>query len=119
MCNDTIKQQKAPKVMNLHEYQAKQQLQKFAIPTPPFEVISSIEQLEGALKRLQTEAVVLKVQVHAGGRGKAGGVKIAKNKSEAKKHAEVLLGMRLVNHQTGKNGVLAEKILLSPFLHQF
>lgn len=103
--------------MNLHEYQAKQLLEKFHIDFPIFRVIESIDELEGALDQLHTDQVVLKVQIHAGGRGKAGGVKIAKNREEARVHAKNLLGMKIVNAQTGEEGVIARKLLISPLIN--
>lgn len=102
--------------MNLHEFQAKELLLKYKIPSPPFQIIEKIEDLEPALKNLESEKVVLKVQIHAGGRGKAGGVKLAKTRQEAELHAKKLLGMRIINEQTGSKGVIAEKVLVSPLL---
>jgi len=84
--------------MNLHEYQAKKILEKFGIPTPPFTVISAISEVEGIKEG------VLKIQVHAGGRGKAGGVKVAKTPEDVRGAAEKLLGLRMVNAQTGPKG---------------
>lgn len=103
--------------MHLHEYQAKILLESFGIPIPPFKCLSHLEELEGALQALNLQEAVLKVQVHAGGRGKAGGVKIAKNREEIEKFAKELLGMRIVNAQTGPEGVLAHSLLLSPLIH--
>lgn len=100
--------------MNLHEYQTKELLAKYKIPVPPFRVIDNLNDLNAALDDLMTDQVVIKVQIHAGGRGKAGGVKIAKNREEAKTHVENLLGMKIVNNQTGDSGVIAEKLIISP-----
>ena len=69
--------------MNTHEFQAKQILEKYGITIPPFRVISDISQLEPVVSELNLEQAVIKVQVHAGGRGKAGGVKLAKNREES------------------------------------
>lgn len=100
--------------MNLHEYQAKEILKRYGIPMPPFVAISSLTELDAALEKLGTEEVVIKIQVHAGGRGKAGGVKLAKGKKEARKVAEELLGLKMVNAQTGPQGVVASRLLISP-----
>lgn len=100
--------------MNLHEFQAKEILSKYGILCPAFHVISSLEELDEALSTLNTDQVVIKVQVHAGGRGKAGGVVIAKDRKEAREKAKNLFGMRLINAQTGKQGVIVEKLLVSP-----
>lgn len=99
--------------MNTHEYQAKLILQKYGIPVPPFVIISDLSQVDDAISQLGIDEGVLKVQVHAGGRGKAGGVKLAKNKSEIKKYAEQMLGLKIVNNQTGKDGVIASMVMLS------
>jgi succinyl-CoA synthetase beta subunit len=100
--------------MNLHEYQAKQILSKYKIPIPPFVVIKDLSELDLALETLGTNEVVIKVQIHAGGRGKAGGVKLAKTRQEAKEHVQKMLGMRIVNKQTGENGVVSEQLLITP-----
>lgn len=99
--------------MNLHEYQAKKVLKKYGIPIPEFGVASSVEEAKRIADELHLETAVLKIQVHAGGRGKAGGVKFAKNKSEIAHVAKALIGMKMVNQQTGPEGVIAEKILIS------
>lgn len=100
--------------MNLHEYQAKQILSKYKIPVSPFVVIKDLSELDLALETLGTDEVVIKVQIHAGGRGKAGGVKLAKSKQEAKEHVKKMLGMRIINKQTGENGVTAETLIVTP-----
>jgi succinyl-CoA synthetase beta subunit len=100
--------------MNLHEYQAKEILKKYGIPVPEQRVIAKIEEVPAALSSLGVEEAVLKVQIHAGGRGKAGGVKLAKGKEKILAEAKALLGMKIVNGQTGKEGVIAEKVLISP-----
>lgn len=97
--------------MYLHEYQAKQLLSRFGVNVMPFQVVSSLEEVEAILKSGLKTAIV-KIQVHAGGRGKAGGVKVAKNPDEIRQAAKALLGMRLVNNQTGSEGIVSEKILL-------
>lgn len=100
--------------MNTHEFQAKQILEKYAIPIPPFKVISDFSDLESAVSELNLQQAVVKVQVHAGGRGKAGGVKLAKSPDEIREYAKALLGMKIVNNQTGADGVVAHQILVTP-----
>jgi succinyl-CoA synthetase beta subunit len=95
--------------MNLHEYQAKEILKKFGVPVPDFWVASTVEEAA----KCGLDKAVLKIQVHAGGRGKAGGVKFAKTKEEIKQVAKALIGMKMVNQQTGPEGVIAKKILIS------
>ena len=102
--------------MDVHEYQAKEVLRKYGIFFPDFIVITSAEEVEDAFRKLKVDAAVLKVQVHAGGRGKAGGVKIAKSLEEAKRFVKDLIGLKIVNRQTGPQGVVAEKILISPLV---
>lgn len=99
--------------MNIHEYQAKEILKHYGIPIPEFGVASNRHEVEHVIRTLNLEAAVIKIQVHAGGRGKAGGVKIAKTKDEILPLAQKLIGMKMVNHQTGKEGVVAHKVLLS------
>ena len=99
--------------MNLHEYQAKKLLSHKKLPIPDFGVASSLEEVEEILEQLPLEEAVVKIQVHAGGRGKAGGVKMGKSPQEIKKIAKDLLKMKIVNKQTGPKGVIAHKILLT------
>lgn len=99
--------------MNLHEYQAKELLIRSGIPVPEFGVASSIDEAKSIIERLDLTEAVVKIQVHAGGRGKAGGVKFAKNKEEILKEVDSLLGMKMVNNQTGPQGVIASKVMLS------
>lgn len=98
--------------MHIHEYQAKKILLQYGIPTPPFEVASNENEVKTLVDMLGLQEAVLKVQIHAGGRGKAGGVKFAKGKEEIVTAAKKLLGMQIVNNQTGPKGVIAEKVLL-------
>ena len=100
--------------MHLHEFQAKEVLDEFDIPTPPFRVVTSVDEIEKALDSLKIDKAVLKAQVHAGGRGKAGAVKIAKSRKEAVEWGKKLLGMKVVNHQTGSEGMIANSILITP-----
>lgn len=99
--------------MNTHEYQAKDILKSYKIPIPRFGVASSIAGVETILRDLALEDAVIKIQVHAGGRGKAGGVKVAHGLQEILKNARKLIGMKIVNNQTGTQGVVAHQILVS------
>jgi len=90
--------------MKIHEYQAKELLQKYAVPVPRGIVARSPEEAYHAAKELGTEVVVVKAQIHAGGRGKGGGVKLARSAEEARELAGKILGMNLVTHQTGPEG---------------
>lgn len=99
--------------MNLHEYQAKEILKRHGISVPEFWVASSVDEVRRIVEANQLSSAVLKIQVHAGGRGKAGGVKFAKTREEILTLARELIGMKMVNHQTGPEGVVAHKILLS------
>jgi succinyl-CoA synthetase beta subunit len=100
--------------MDTHEYQAKHILIKHHIPVPPFAVVSQVQETEDALFNINSEAAVVKIQVHAGGRGKAQGVKIGSSKEEVKKLVASMLGMKMVNNQTGPEGVIARKVMLTP-----
>lgn len=102
--------------MNIHEYQAKKILQKYQIPIPEFYVITSIEELESLLNSLNWQSAVIKVQVHAGGRGKAGGVRVAKSRQEILQIGKELLGMKIINSQTGPEGMIAHRLLISPLV---
>ena len=99
--------------MNTHEYEAKEILKRYHVPIPEFGVASKNHEVDPIVKRLKLKEAVIKIQVHAGGRGKAGGVKFAKTPEEIFKVAEQLLGMKMVNNQTGPEGVVAHKILIS------
>ena len=90
--------------MKIHEYQGKELLQKFGVAVPRGLVARSPEEAYHAAKELGTEVVVVKAQIHAGGRGKGGGVKLAKSADEARELARTILGMKLVTHQTGPEG---------------
>ena len=90
--------------MNIHEHQAKQILKQFGATTPEGVFGFTVEELLEKCKSLKTEKYVLKAQIHAGGRGKAGGVKILDNLDELEKSAKELLGKKLVTHQTGPEG---------------
>ena len=90
--------------MNIHEHQAKQILKKYGVPVPEGVFGLTVEELLEKCKSLKTNKYVLKAQIHAGGRGKAGGVKILDNLSELEKSAKELFGKKLITHQTGPEG---------------
>ncbi len=90
--------------MNIHEYQAKQILARFGVPVPKGHHASTPEEAAAAFKALGQAKAVVKVQIHAGGRGKAGGVKLISSADEARDFASRLLGKPLVTHQTGPEG---------------
>src|SRR3979409_2655291 len=90
--------------MKIHEYQGKELLKKFGVPVPRGIVARSVEEAYRAAEELAVTPVVVKAQIHAGGRGKGGGVKLAKNAEEAREIARQILGMQLVTHQTGPEG---------------
>ena len=98
--------------MKIHEYQAKQILARYGVTVPRGEVVSHVEAARGAAERLGGGTVVVKAQIHAGGRGKGGGVKLARNPAEAEKAAGNILGMTLVTHQTGPEGRVVHKVLI-------
>ena len=90
--------------MNIHEHQAKELLRKFGAPVPNGIAVYNLKELKDASKKIKTRKIVLKAQIHAGGRGKAGGVKLVNNFDELKKEAHELFGKVLVTHQTGPQG---------------
>jgi succinyl-CoA synthetase beta subunit len=98
--------------MKIHEYQGKELLKKFGVPVPRGIVARSIEEAYHAAKELATPIVVVKAQIHAGGRGKGGGVKLAKSPEEAQKLASEILGMNLITHQTGPEGRTVRVLLI-------
>jgi succinyl-CoA synthetase beta subunit len=102
--------------MNIHEYQGKEILKHFGVSVPVGFVAESAEVAVSAAKRIHedtgADTFAVKAQIHAGGRGKGGGVKIARSLEEVKSHADSILGMNLVTHQTGPEGKLVRKILI-------
>ncbi|HES59388.1 MAG TPA: ADP-forming succinate--CoA ligase subunit beta, partial [Caldithrix sp.] len=96
----------------IHEYQAKQILKRYSVPVPEGSVAFSVAEAEKVAKTLPTEVSMVKAQIHAGGRGKGGGVKIAKTKAEVENLARQILGMNLVTHQTGPEGKKVKKLLI-------
>ncbi|MDQ0217090.1 ADP-forming succinate--CoA ligase subunit beta [Peribacillus cavernae] len=98
--------------MNIHEYQGKEILRKYGVSVPNGRVAFTVDEAVEAAKELGSEVVVVKAQIHAGGRGKAGGVKVAKNLDEARTYAEEILGKTLVTHQTGPEGKEVKRLLI-------
>jgi len=98
--------------MKIHEYQGKELLKNYGVPVPRGIVATTPEEAEAAAKELGTDVVVVKAQIHAGGRGKGGGVKIAKSPEEARAIASEILGMTLVTHQTGPEGREVKTLLI-------
>ena len=98
--------------MKIHEYQGKMLLKEYDIETPESIPAFSVEESILAFKKLNTSPVVVKAQIHAGGRGKGGGVKLAKTPEELKKLTEEILGMTLITHQTGPEGKEVQRLLI-------
>ena len=98
--------------MNIHEYQAKEIFRKYGVPTPRGSVAFSGPEARKVAEELGGDLWVVKAQIHAGGRGKAGGVKLAKSLDEVEKIAEEMLGMTLVTHQTGPEGKVVKKVYI-------
>ena len=99
--------------MNIHEYQAKDVLQRFGVAVPRGEVAFSAEEAETVARKLGGDIFVVKAQIHAGGRGKGGGVKLAKSPQEVREIAAKMIGMNLVTHQTGSEGKEVHKVLVA------
>lgn len=99
--------------MNIHEYQAKEILKRYGCPVHKHVIVEDKSQIDAAINELGADKAVVKVQVHAGGRGKAGGVKVCLSKDEIKKQTENLLGMKLVTKQTGKEGIICHKVMIA------
>jgi succinyl-CoA synthetase beta subunit len=101
--------------MKIHEYQAKDILAKYGVPVPRGEVANTLEEALEITKRLFAQGaggVVVKAQIHAGGRGKGGGVKVAKTANQAEEYAKQILGMQLITHQTGPEGQKVRRLLI-------
>lgn len=98
--------------MKIHEYQAKEILRQYNVPVPTGTVVFSPEDAVKAAKEIAGKIKVVKAQIHAGGRGKGGGVKVAKNIPEVRKYAKQILGMNLVTHQTGPEGKIVKRLLI-------
>ena len=98
--------------MNIHEHQAKELLRKFGAPVPNGIAVYDLKELKDASEKIKTRKIVLKAQIHAGGRGKAGGVKVVNNFDELNKEAHELFGKVLVTHQTGPQGREVKRLYL-------
>lgn len=98
--------------MKIHEYQAKEILRRFNVATPKGAVAFSVEEAVQAAHKIGGNVWVVKAQIHAGGRGKGGGVKVAKSIEEVKNIAQQMLGMKLVTHQTGPEGKIVKRLLI-------
>src|SRR5258707_11196072 len=98
--------------MNIHEYQAKEVLRGFGAPVPRGKAAFTVEEAVAAAKELPGPVWVVKAQIHAGGRGKAGGVKVVKSIEDVEKEAKRLLGSTLVTHQTGPKGKVVNRLYI-------
>jgi succinyl-CoA synthetase beta subunit len=98
--------------MKIHEYQGKEILRSFGVTTPRGVPCFSVDEAVAAAQQLGGKVWVVKAQIHAGGRGKGGGVKVAKSLDEVKQHARAILGMQLVTHQTGPEGQKVRRLLI-------
>jgi succinyl-CoA synthetase beta subunit len=98
--------------MKIHEYQAKEIFRRFGVPTPRGEMVTSAEDARKVAQKLGAPVVVVKAQIHAGGRGKGGGVKLARSAEEAAQLASKILGMNLVTPQTGPGGRIVRRLLI-------
>lgn len=107
--------------MNIHEYQAKSILKEFGVAVPYGIIIEDVNKAEEAAKKIEKETGLsiwaVKAQIHAGGRGKGGGVKIAKSIKEVKQYANDIIGMQLVTHQTGPEGKKVSKVLIEQSIY--
>jgi succinyl-CoA synthetase beta subunit len=103
--------------MKIHEYQAKELFRKFGVPVPEGGVAFSTSEAKGVAEKLGSFPVVVKAQIHAGGRGKGGGVKLAKSMEDVGVFADQIIGMTLVTHQTGPEGRLVKKVLVEQGLN--
>src|SRR6218665_1390885 len=102
--------------MNIHEYQAKELFQKYGIATPNGYVANSAEEAVAAAQKLGNGPWMVKAQIHAGGRGKGGGVKFTTTLDKVREEATRMLGMQLVTHQTGPNGQKVQKVYIGEAL---
>jgi succinyl-CoA synthetase beta subunit len=98
--------------MKIHEYQAKEMLKKYGVAVPQGHVAFSVDEAVQAAEQLGGHVWVVKAQIHAGGRGKGGGVKLARSIEEVRQRASEILGMRLVTHQTGPEGRIVKRLLI-------
>jgi succinyl-CoA synthetase beta subunit len=98
--------------MKIHEYQAKEVLSAYGVPTPPGKVAFSVDEAVDAARQMGGDVWVVKAQIHAGGRGKGGGVKLARSLDEVREHADAIYGMQLVTHQTGPGGQEVKRLYI-------
>jgi succinyl-CoA synthetase beta subunit len=98
--------------MKIHEFQAKELFRKYAVPVPDGAAAGSVEEAVTVCRKLGGYPVVVKAQIHAGGRGKGGGVKLVRSEEEARAAADTILGMTLITHQTGPEGKVVKKLLV-------
>lgn len=98
--------------MKIHEYQGKELLREFGVPTPRGVACFSVDEAVAAATKLGGKVWVVKAQIHAGGRGKGGGVKVAKSLDEVRQYANQILGMHLITHQTGPEGQVVRRLLV-------
>ena len=98
--------------MKIHEYQAKEVLRRFGVVTPRGVPVFEVDQAVAAAESLGGKVWVVKAQIHAGGRGKGGGVKVAKSLDEVREFAKQIMGMQLVTHQTGPGGQKVRRLLI-------
>jgi succinyl-CoA synthetase beta subunit len=98
--------------MKIHEYQGKEILKKYGVPVPRGEVAFTIDEAVKAAEKIGGSVWVVKAQIHAGGRGKGGGVKLARSLEEVRERAGEILGMRLITHQTGNEGRIVRRLLV-------
>jgi succinyl-CoA synthetase beta subunit len=103
--------------MKIHEYQAKELFRKYNVPVPEGGIAKTPEEAVDQAERLGKMPVIIKAQIHAGGRGKGGGVKLARSFEEVKSIADEIIGMNLVTHQTGPEGQLVKKVLVEPCMN--
>jgi len=102
--------------MNIHEHQAKEILKEFGAPVSNGVVIFALDEINEKIRKLNSKQFVLKAQIHAGGRGKAGGVKLVKNKSELESEAKLMMSKKLVTHQTGPEGKEVKRLYIEEAL---
>ena len=98
--------------MKIHEYQGKELFRNAGVPVPDGYPVFSVDEAIDAFKKLGKDTVVVKAQIHAGGRGKAGGIKIVKNKDDLLREATNMFGKKLITHQTGPEGKIVKRIYI-------
>ena len=98
--------------MDIHEYQAKQLLSKFGVNVPPGEVVYQTHEAEHILSWLNEDQIVVKAQVHAGGRGKAGGIKVCSGDEQVVKTVDKMIGMKIITPQTSESGKTVRRVYL-------